>query len=41
MAAKVPVVTFGVGGTADFLAIDDKHGYVVSNPDVLNLAKIY
>ena len=34
MAVKVPVVTFGVGGTADFLAIDDNHSCVARETTV-------
>ena len=37
MAVKVPVVTFGVGGTADFLAIDDKHSCVARETTVDSL----
>ena len=38
MAASVPVVTFGVGGVADYLRLGDDHGVVVDEPTPRSMA---
>ena len=38
MAASVPVVTFGVGGVADYLRLGDDHGVVVNEPTPRSMA---